>query len=78
MRPKSDIDLLVVRPDTVDADDPQWRTQLDGLASSVTAWTGNDTRILEFSVREARTGLAVGPRFWWWPPPVQPSWPITR
>lgn len=60
MHPKSDIDLLVVRPDTVDADDPQWRTQLDALASSVTAWTGNDTRILEFSVREARTGLAAG------------------
>lgn len=60
MRPESDIDLLVLRPDAVDADDPQWREQLDALASNVTAWTGNDTRALEFGVREARSGLAAG------------------
>lgn len=60
MHPESDIDLLVVRSNTVDADDPQWRTQLDALASSVTAWTGNDTRILEFGAPEARTGMAAG------------------
>src|SRR5438067_4464583 len=60
MQPESDIDLLVLRPDTVDADDQQWRTQLDGLASNVTAWTGNDTRILEFGAGEARRGLAAG------------------
>lgn len=59
MHADSDIDLLVLRPDTVDADDPQWRTQLDALASEVTAWTGNDTRILEFGVGEARKGLAA-------------------
>jgi hypothetical protein len=60
MHPESDIDLLVLRSDTVDADDPLWRTQLDALASNVTAWTGNDTRILEFGVGEARRGLAAG------------------
>jgi len=60
MHPESDIDLLALRPDTVDADDQQWRTQLDGLASNVTAWTGNDTRILEFGAGEARRGLAAG------------------
>ena len=60
MHPESDIDLFVVRADSVDADDPQWRTQLDALASEVTAWTGNDTRVLEFGVREARTGLVAG------------------
>jgi hypothetical protein len=60
MQPESDIDLLVLRPDTVDADDQEWRTQLDGLASTVTAWTGNDTRILEFGAGEARRGLAAG------------------
>jgi hypothetical protein len=60
MQPESDIDLLVLRPDTVDADDQEWRTQLDGLASTVTAWTGNDTRILEFGAGEARRGLPAG------------------
>ena len=60
MRTDSDIDLLVLRPNSVDADDPQWRSQLDGLASKVTAWTGNDTRILEFDVHQARAGLAAG------------------
>ena len=60
MQPESDIDVLVIRPDAVKADDAQWRDQLDGLASNVTAWTGNDTRILEFGVREARTALAAG------------------
>ena len=60
MHPESDIDLLVLRSDTIDADDPDWRAQLDALTSNVTAWTGNDTRILEFSVGEARKGLAAG------------------
>lgn len=60
MHPECDIDLLVLRSDTIDADDPQWRAQLEALASNVTAWTGNDTRILEFSVGEARRGLAAG------------------
>lgn len=60
MRPDSDIDLLLVREDTVDADDPTWRDQLDSLARDVTSWTGNDTRVLEFSVGEVRAGLAAG------------------
>lgn len=60
MHVESDIDLLVVRPDEVDPDDPDWRSEADALASRGTAWTGNDTRMLEFGVREARAGLAAG------------------
>lgn len=60
MRPDSDIDLLLVREDTIDADDLTWRDQLDALARDVTTWTGNDTRVLEFSVGEVRAGLAAG------------------
>jgi len=37
----SDIDLLVVRPADLAADDPRWRGQLDGLTYSVKRWTGN-------------------------------------
>lgn len=48
----SDIDLLVVRPSTVGADDPIWRQQLDGLAERVSAWSGNDCQILEYSLDE--------------------------
>src|SRR5438105_898073 len=56
MHPESDIDLLVLRSDAVDADDPQWRAQLDALASNVTAWTGNDPRIPEFRLGEYAQG----------------------
>jgi predicted nucleotidyltransferase len=57
MRLDSDIDVFVVRPDSVELDDSVWRAQLDEFARRVTAWTGNDTRILEFSATEARTAL---------------------
>jgi predicted nucleotidyltransferase len=58
MRAASDLDLFVVRPDAVDSDDETWRDQLDHLTRTVTAWTGNDTRILEFSASETAAGLA--------------------
>jgi len=48
----SDIDLLVVRPKSVADDDPRWRKQLDDLAQDVTAWSGNDCQILEYSPGE--------------------------
>jgi hypothetical protein len=48
----SDIDLLVVRPSTIDGDDPTWRRQLDGLADRVSAWSGNDCQILEYTSGE--------------------------
>jgi hypothetical protein len=50
--PESDIDLLVVRPSTVEGDDPTWREQLDGLAGRVGAWSGNDCQILEYESGE--------------------------
>lgn len=45
----SDIDLLIVRPANVAADDPRWRGQLDGLTHSVERWTGNALSISELS-----------------------------
>ena len=56
MRPDSDIDLLVVRPEMLDVEDPRWRGQLDGLSTEVTAWTGNDTRVLEMGEAEVQRG----------------------
>jgi predicted nucleotidyltransferase len=43
----SDIDLFVVRPKTVDSEDPRWREQLDLLARQVQRWTGNRAGISE-------------------------------
>lgn len=59
MRPDSDIDLFVVRPDMVDPDDEPWREQLAWLADKVTGWTGNDTRILELAVSDLPTAGRV-------------------
>lgn len=60
MRPDSDIDLLVVRPDSVPADLSQWREQLDELAERVTAWTGNDARVLELRREDVAVGMRDG------------------
>jgi hypothetical protein len=48
----SDIDLLVIRPDGVDAEDDKWRDQVHALAESVHAWTGNHAGISELAEAE--------------------------
>ena len=48
----SDLDLLIVRRDDVDPDLGAWRDAIDALTRDVTAWTGNEARILEVSERE--------------------------
>jgi predicted nucleotidyltransferase len=45
----SDIDLVVVRRDSVLREDPDWRDQVDGLAFQVNRWTGNELAILELT-----------------------------
>ena len=55
MRADSDLDLLVVRPDAVPPDDEIWQSQLNELAADVTAWTGNDARVLEYGAAQARS-----------------------
>jgi hypothetical protein len=44
----SDLDVLVLRPDSVAVDDPAWRAQLDDTASQVERWTGNPLSWVEF------------------------------
>lgn len=48
----SDIDLFIVRPRSVDQEDPQWRSQLDQLTADVLAWSGNHASISEVSETE--------------------------
>jgi hypothetical protein len=50
--PSSDLDILVVRPASCEPDEPRWQEQLSTLQTSGTAWTGNDTRVLEFGEQE--------------------------
>ena len=48
----SDVDLFLVRPGGVDAEDGIWREQIDDLAESVCRWTGNRAGIAEVSESE--------------------------
>ena len=54
MRLDSDIDLFLIRPDRVGVDDVEWEHQLEALADTVTAWTGNDTRVLTYAAEQTR------------------------
>ena len=62
MRPDSDIDLFVVRPNAVTVDDRVWRRQIDSLEAKVAAWTGNDVRTLEYDEDEVAAGVRAGDR----------------
>ncbi|MEX2448540.1 MAG: nucleotidyltransferase domain-containing protein [Solirubrobacterales bacterium] len=48
----SDLDLFIVRPAGVDEDSRPWTEQLGSLQRSATAWTGNDSRIIELAEGE--------------------------
>ena len=56
---RSDLDVLVLRPDTVSLDDPTWRSQLDDTASQVERWTGNPLSWVEFDLATF-TGMITG------------------
>lgn len=43
-----------------EGDPEQWQQQLATLAEQVTAWTGNDTRVLDMSRGEVRAAIAEG------------------
>ncbi len=57
MRPDSDIDLFLVRPRGIDADEPTWVDQVNGLSTAVSRWTGNDARVLEYDDDDVDAGL---------------------
>jgi predicted nucleotidyltransferase len=56
---ESDIDLLLVRPPKVIADEPRWVGQTDQLADDVHAWTGNHCQTYELSRRELAQHVAA-------------------
>lgn len=57
MTEASDIDVLVVRPDSVGIEgDSSWRDQVAEFERAATSWTGNDTRVLELTAAEVGKG----------------------
>jgi predicted nucleotidyltransferase len=47
MSAESDVDIFVVRPDSIDFGFPIWRSQLADISSKVEKWTGNSVQIFE-------------------------------
>lgn len=61
MHADSDIDLFLVRPDDiVEGLHGTWDDAVTGLIQDATAWTGNDTRVLEMEHSEVRNALVHG------------------
>ncbi|MGH3975243.1 MAG: nucleotidyltransferase domain-containing protein [Pseudonocardiaceae bacterium] len=61
MHADSDIDLFLVRPDDIaDGLRDSWDDAVAGLIQDSTAWTGNDTRVLEMERSEVRNALVHG------------------
>jgi predicted nucleotidyltransferase len=58
----SDVDLLVIRPATVDPDASHWHADLTDLAAKVTRWTGNPCEIIDRSREELHAMATVGER----------------
>lgn len=58
---ESDIDICLVRPSTVNEEDPVWRSQLNDLAEAVHAWSGNHAGIAEIPQQELRRLKRVVP-----------------
>ena len=58
----SDIDVLIVRPDSVDELDANWSEQVDRFVDDVSAWTGNPCAVIEYSCSEFDDLLASDER----------------
>lgn len=57
---ESDIDLLIVRPEDLAEDDPQWREQLHRLAERIERWSGNHASLHEVTPKGLKAALRRG------------------
>lgn len=55
---ESDIDVLVVRPVHIGAEDPGWRAQVAQFTDSIRTWSGNACDMLEFTPDELTHAVA--------------------
>ncbi len=62
--PGSDIDVIVVRPVDVDADDDRWIEQVKRWRTTVRRVVGNPVEILEVDARQAAVKLADSSPLW--------------
>ena len=60
----SDIDVVIVRPDDVDADDDTWTAGVDRWSESARAISGNHLEVFEAGVAEAATKLSKDGSLW--------------
>ncbi len=58
----SDVDIAVVRPDTVDPDGDRWRDQLVSLGDLILRQTGNEASVIEYSEAEVVALVATDQR----------------
>lgn len=52
----SDVDIFLVRDHN--SSDTVWSDQVGGLVTTVTGWTGNDARVVEYTIDELRAARA--------------------
>jgi predicted nucleotidyltransferase len=57
---RSDIDLLLIRPDGVEPDEPGWQEQVATLAEHVQAWTGNHAQVYDIDEAGLRAHVQAG------------------
>lgn len=48
----SDVDVVLVRPDTTSDSEADWLEQVERFIDDVTGWTGNRCEVIEFSLNE--------------------------
>ena len=61
---QSDIDVVIVRPDTVDEDDDTWTAGVEQWRESVRAITGNQVQVMETDREEAGERLSSRRSLW--------------
>ncbi len=61
---ESDIDFVVVRPDSIGEDEEEWASAVEGWRSEATAITGNSVEVVEVSLGEAGSKLRGRTEFW--------------
>ena len=59
---ESDVDVLIVRADTVAEDAPEWAEQLVALSGRIRDWSGNEASVIEYSASEFAVIVASGER----------------
>lgn len=56
----SDVDILLVRPDELEEDEPTWSEQVDRLRNDVTTWTGNRCQPFQLDLSQLAAHVRAG------------------